>query len=98
MLNWILIIIALARTIYKSSIKKQKYKFKYSFNLIFLGDKKITSEWDQVKTTTIRLNEKLWNEVKIEAIKHKMTAGEIVEDGIRLWLKQNKAEEKQERK
>ena len=47
-------------------------------------------EWDEEKTTTIRVGKKLWKEVKMAAIKHNITASEIVQEGIKLWLKENK--------
>ena len=56
-------------------------------------------ELDEEKTTTIRVGKKLWKEVKMAAIKHEMTVSGIVQEGIKLWLKENeekKTDEKEE--
>jgi hypothetical protein len=52
-------------------------------------------EWEERRATTIRVSKKLWHEVKLEALKQEMTAGEIVEEALRLWLKENKVAQKE---
>ena len=40
-----------------------------------------------------RVNTKLWNNVKIQAIREHRKTGEILDDAIRLYLKTNSSEE-----
>ena len=39
--------------------------------------------------TSLRVDQELWKEAKVQAIRHDMTLAELVEDAIREWVKKN---------
>lgn len=54
------------------------------------------SEEKKQSVTSLRVDNKLWKEAKVEAIKHDMTLAEVVGQALEEWIKK-KAKENEEK-
>lgn len=49
---------------------------------------------EERESTSIKIKPSVWKRAKIEAITHDKQLSQIIEEGIELWIKQQKEKEK----
>jgi len=51
-------------------------------------------EEKRTMVTSLRVDPDLWREAKIEAVRHDMTLGDIVEEALKCWMDEHREKEK----